>query len=165
MSELSTDPRLAGRCACGAVTYTACEAPLFVQACHCRDCQRTTGSGFVVHIVLSRAALVVLGETRVGSGPTGSGAGCELNACAACGVILWTRYLYHEAPVVALRAGTLLDPGAVVPQAHIFVRNKLPWLELEPDMPTFEAGASREQMWPAASLARYAALAHAAQQI
>ena len=41
---------LSGKCACGAVTYQLSDSPLFPQACHCLDCQRTTGSAFVIHV-------------------------------------------------------------------------------------------------------------------
>lgn len=147
-----------GHCGCGAVTYEITGAPLFTQACHCTDCQRTTGSAFVVHTVIVEDDLKLQGETRMAVLPSGSGAGCELHACAQCAAYVWVRYRYHQVPVIAVRAGTLDDPAAFPPQAHIFVRSKQPWLSLDDGIPQFETACTREEAWPAESVARYDAL-------
>lgn len=149
---------MTGRCACGAVTYEVVNAPLFTQACHCRDCQRTTGSAFVVHAVMVEDDLKLEGKTRMVVVPSGSGAGCELHACAVCADYVWVRYLYHRVPVIALRTGTLDDPSLLPPQAHIFVRSKQPWLALTDGLPQFEEAFARDAVWPAESVARYEAL-------
>ncbi len=39
---------LEGGCSCGAIRYKLTNTPLIVHACHCRDCQRVTGSAFVI---------------------------------------------------------------------------------------------------------------------
>jgi hypothetical protein len=144
-----------GRCACGAVTYEVVGTPLFTHACHCRDCQRTTGSAFIVHSILVEDDLKLEGETRMVSLPTGSGAGSEIHACTTCADYIWVRYLYHQVPVVALRTGTLDDPSAYPPEAHIFVGSKQPWLTLGDGKPQFQEAFARENGWPAASVARY----------
>ena len=149
---------LSGKCACGNVTYEIRGAPLFTQACHCTDCQRTTGSAFVIHTVICEADLALRGETRMGHGPTGSGEGCELHACASCGVIVWVRYRYHKVPVIAVRAGTLDDPTAVTPKAHIFTSRKLPWMTIPPGVPSFDEGVDRAEVWSPESIRRYDAL-------
>ena len=43
------DLPLTGKCSCGQVSYELSEAPLFTHACHCVDCQCSTGSAFVIH--------------------------------------------------------------------------------------------------------------------
>src|SRR5712664_589684 len=45
---------LTGGCACEAIRYKLTASPLIVHACHCRDCQRVTGSAFVVNIWIER---------------------------------------------------------------------------------------------------------------
>ena len=37
-----------GGCACGAVRYRLTSEPMFVHCCHCLNCQRQTGSAFVI---------------------------------------------------------------------------------------------------------------------
>jgi hypothetical protein len=43
---------LNGRCACGAVRYRLVSEPMFVHCCHCQDCQRETGSAFVLNALI-----------------------------------------------------------------------------------------------------------------
>lgn len=128
---------------------------MFTHACHCTDCQRTTGSAFVIHSVLLGDDLQVEGETKAGMLPSGSGAGCEIHFCAACGTYIWCRYLYHKVDVIALRVGTLDDTSQVSPQAHIFTRSKQPWLKLPEDVPAFEEALNRDAVWTAESIERY----------
>ena len=45
---------LEGGCSCGAIRYKLTNSPLIVHACHCRDCQRVTGSGFVINIWIEK---------------------------------------------------------------------------------------------------------------
>ena len=57
---------LAGRCSCGAVKYRMTSVPMFVHCCHCRDCQRQTGSAFVLNALIEADRVELLaGETRV----------------------------------------------------------------------------------------------------
>lgn len=155
---MSKTKELSGKCACGQVHYVISGSPLITQACHCEDCQRTTGSAFVIHTIVCEEDFSVAGEMRMGIGPTGSGAGCELHSCAQCGVLVWVRYRYHQVPVIAVRAGTLNDPSSVTPKAHIFLKNRLPWMLIPPETPCFEGGVTREEIWSRDSLERYNAL-------
>ena len=41
-----------GGCSCGAVRYRLASAPLFTHCCHCRNCQRQTGSAFVLNLLI-----------------------------------------------------------------------------------------------------------------
>jgi hypothetical protein len=149
---------LTGGCACGQVRYQITNEPLFTHACHCSDCQRSTGSAFVIHSICARDDLKISGETRAANLPTDSGAGCELHFCTTCGTYIWGRYHYNPAPVIAVRCGTLDDPGQVSPRAHIFTRSKQPWLSLPDDVPATDGALDRETVWPAESVQRYKSL-------
>ena len=151
--------QLTGRYACGRVNYKIKDDPLFTHACHCKDCQRTTGSAFVVHLILTDRDFEIEGDTRSATVPSGSGAGCDLHYCAECGTYVWCRYLYHQVPVLAVRGGTLDDTNAVRPQAHIFTRSMQSWFRLPEGVPSFKSGIDRNEAWPADSLKKYNALA------
>ena len=63
---------LEGRCACGNIRYRLTAAPMIVHACHCRDCQRLSGSAFAINLWIERR--FVEGQRR-GAGPLCRAAG------------------------------------------------------------------------------------------
>ncbi len=147
---------LEGGCACGAVRYGLTDAPMFVNCCHCRSCQRETGSAFVINALIERSRLGVTGETDAVATPSDSGTPQIIHRCRVCQLSLWSHYGGRIA-VAFVRAGTLDHPDAVRPSAHIFTRSKLPWVVLPTDAPAFEIFYDYETQWPAASRARRAA--------
>ncbi len=54
---------LTGGCLCGAVRYECAAEPLFIGNCHCRDCQRSTGSAYVPALAVPARALKITGVT------------------------------------------------------------------------------------------------------
>ncbi len=146
---------LEGRCACGAITYQLTGQPLIVNACHCRDCQRLTGSAFAVNLWMERKAVEAHGpEPKTFRLAGGSGRPHDVFYCGECGTYLWSRY--HGAPgdFVFVRAGTLDNPGAVKPDVHIFTRTKVPWLELPEGVPSFKEFYRLAEVWSDEALAR-----------
>lgn len=145
---------LAGGCACGAVRYRVTSSPMFVHCCHCTDCQRQAGSGFVINALIEAAHVDVLsGEIAPTAMPTDSGRPHDLHRCTACGTTLWSDY-GRRGVLVFLRATTLDKRAALTPDVHIFTRSKLPWVALPPETPAFEVYYDMAQLWPAESLAR-----------
>jgi hypothetical protein len=143
-----------GGCACGAIRYKLRERPLIVHACHCRDCQRITGSAFVINLWIERK-FVEANETPKSFRLTaGTGKPHDVFFCEKCGTYLWS--VYHAAPGDALfvRAGTLDKPHEVKPDVHIFTRSKLPWLQLPQDVRAFETFYKIDEVWPAESKER-----------
>ena len=154
MSELT------GGCACGAVRYRLRSAPMFVNCCHCQDCQRQVGSAFVINAIIELDRIEVTGELKAVRMPTDSGRVHDIYRCAACDTALWSDY--GGRPFRFVRATTLDDRGALKPDAHIFTRSKLPWVQLPKDQPAFEIFYDLETQWSSEALARRkAALASA----
>jgi len=150
--------QLEGGCACGAVRYRMTSAPMFVHCCHCRDCQRQTGSAFVLNALIEAArAPLLAGEPRRFEMPTDSGRPHGIYRCPACGTAIWSEYGGVES-VRFVRVGTLDDPRALAPDVHIYTRSKQPWLTLPEGVPAFEAYYDAKTLWPAASLERRRAL-------
>ena len=144
-----------GGCACGAVRYALTNGPLIVHACHCRDCQRLTGSAFVINLWIERKFVESRGEDpRSFILKGGSGRPHEVCFCASCGTYVWSRYDPAPGDALFVRAGTLDRPEAVRPDVHIFTRSKLPWLQLPEGVPAFESFYSIDEVWPSASRER-----------
>ena len=149
---------LEGGCDCGAVRYRLMSAPMFVHCCHCRDCQRQTGSAFAINALIETArASVLSGETEASAMGTDSGKPHHIHRCAKCGTALWSVYGGAE-QLRFMRVGTLDNAAALEPDVHIYVRSKLPWVRLPEGKPAFEAYYQASKVWPAESLARRSAL-------
>lgn len=144
---------LAGSCSCGAVTYRLTSAPMFVHCCHCKDCQRQTGSAFVINALIEAARVESSGETVAVAMPTDSGRPHIVHRCPKCQTALWSNYGGRE-EIRFVRVGTLDEPAALPPDVHIYTRSKLPWVTLPAGAAAFEAYYDSKTLWPAESLAR-----------
>jgi hypothetical protein len=146
--------RLEGGCACTAVRYAVTAPPLIVHACHCRDCQRLTGSAFVVNLWIENQFVDSLGAAPRGfTLPSGSGKTHEVCFCDRCATYVWSRYAVAPA-CLFVRAGTLDTPDAFSPDVHIFTRSKVPWLELPAGVRAFDTTYRIDDVWTAASRER-----------
>ena len=150
---------LDGGCTCGGVRYRMTSRPLFVHCCHCRWCQRESGSSFALNAMIEaeRVALLV-GEPQVVDTPSLSGKGQKISRCPRCRVALWSNYAGAGDAIRFVRVGTLDDPDRLPPDIHIFTSSKQPWVVLPPGTPAVAEYYDREQLWPAESLARRRAL-------
>ena len=147
-----------GGCACGAVRYRMTSPPMFVHCCHCHDCQRQTGSAFVINALIETDRVNLLaGRTEAVGVPTDSGRPHDIHRCPACRTALWSHYGGRPA-LSFVRVGTLDDPAALPPDIHIYTRSKLPWVTLPAGVPAVEEYYDSQKLWPAASLERRRAI-------
>jgi hypothetical protein len=145
---------LEGGCSCGAVRYRLTSAPMFVHCCHCLNCQRHTGSAFVINLLIEAARVELTRGDPTGTGmPLNGGSPNRIFRCPECRVAVWSEY-GGRAQVRFVRGGTLDDPSAVAPDVHIYTRSKLPWVTLPGSVPAFEAYYDPKELWPAPSLER-----------
>lgn len=148
-----------GRCTCGHVRYHFEGDPLFVHCCHCTWCQRETGTAFALNALIEADRVEVLeGEVENVDVPSASGKGQRISRCPTCRVALWSNYGGSGDLVRFIRVGTLIEPGRLPPDVHIFTSTKLPWVELGDDVPVFEEYYRASELWPAASLERRAVI-------
>ncbi|HZT17778.1 MAG TPA: GFA family protein [Dongiaceae bacterium] len=147
-----------GGCACGAVRYRMTSSPMFVHCCHCLDCQRQTGSAFVLNAMIEADRIQLLSRTpEPVSVPTDSGRPHDIYRCPACRVAVWSDYGRRPA-LRFVRVGTLDNPAALRPDVHIYTRSKLPWIRLPEGVPAFEAFYDPQKVWPKESLERRRAI-------
>ena len=144
-----------GGCTCRAVRYRMVSRPLFVHCCHCRWCQRETGSSFALNAMIEADRVVLLtGEPEVVITPSNSGKGQKITRCPSCHVALWSSYAGSGDKFRFVRVGTLDAPDRLPPDVHIFTESKQPWVVLPEGTPAVEVFYKREEIWPAESLAR-----------
>lgn len=146
---------LCGGCACGALRFRLRGEPLVVHACHCRDCQRASGSACALNLWIESERLLCEGPApRSRVLPAGSGKPQELFFCGGCGTTLWSRYHAVPGHTLFVRGGVLDAPALVTPDIHIFTRTRLPWLALPAGALSFEAMYEPRRVWPAERYAR-----------
>ena len=147
-----------GNCACGAVRFRLTSRPMFVHCCHCRDCQRQTGSAFVLNALIETDRVeLIAGQPHPVTVPTDSGQAHDIYRCPKCEVAVWSDY-GRRPKLRFVRVGTLENPAALPPDIHIYIRSKLPWITLPEGVPAFEAYYDSSKVWPAESLARRRAI-------
>jgi hypothetical protein len=151
-----SEPREGG-CSCGAVRYRLGSEPLIVHCCHCLNCQRQTGSAFVINLLIEGDRVELLaGAPQPVDVPRDDGSTQRVYRCPGCQVAVFSEYGWPELKFV--RAGTLDEPSAVKPDVHIFTRSKVPWVALPDDVPAFDVYYDSRKVWPAASLERLDAI-------
>ena len=132
--------KLDGRCLCGAVTYSSDAEPAFVAICHCKDCQRQSGTAFSVVVGVPDAELDVSGElanhSTVGED---HGHETERRFCPSCGSPILSRSA-GMAGMAILKAGTLDDTSWLEPQIEVWGRSAQPWVAEAEGRPRVERG-------------------------
>jgi hypothetical protein len=150
---------LPGRCTCGAVRYRMTSAPLVVHCCHCRWCQRETGSSFALNAVIEvDRVLLEAGTPEVVLTPSNSGKGQRISRCPTCRIAVWSNYAGSGEALRFVRVGTLEDPDRLPPDIHIFTSSKQPWVLLPPGATAVPEYYSKKQYWSEESLARFQVL-------
>jgi hypothetical protein len=123
----------AGGCLCGAVRYTVNVPIAKLRACHCRNCQKSSGgAGTVNAVVPSESFRITKGATRrYDDSATQSGRTLSRHFCADCGSPLYSRR-NPDIGIVVVRAGSLDDSSAMKITANIWTASARPWAHIDP---------------------------------
>ncbi|BAU46795.1 aldehyde-activating protein [Sulfurifustis variabilis] len=148
-----------GGCTCRFVRYRMTRRPLFVHCCHCRWCQRETGSAFVLNALVEADCVQVLsGEVEVIDTPSYSGKGQKISRCPRCRIAVWSNYAGAAEAIRFVRVGTLDKPDRFPPDIHIYTSSKQPWVVIPPGVPAVAEYYRASERWPKESLERRARL-------
>ena len=148
-----------GGCTCRAVRYRLIEQPMFIHCCHCRWCQRETGAAFALNALIEAHCVeLVSGTVQITDTPSNSGKGQRISRCPTCHIAVWSNYGGGGDAIRFVRVGTLDEPDRWPPDVHIFTQSKQPWVILPAGVAAFAEYYKSADLWPAASLARRAAV-------
>jgi len=149
------DTEFEGGCSCRRLRYRMIGSPMFVHCCHCRWCQRETGSAFALNAMIESDRVVLLaGEPEIVDTPSNSGKGQRIARCPRCKVAVWSNYGGAGGAVRFVRVGSLDDPDRFAPDIHIFTSSKQPWVVLSPDIPAVPEYYRAREYWSEESMAR-----------
>jgi hypothetical protein len=127
-----------GGCLCGRVRYRASGAGTNRCFCHCTSCRRAVGAPMVPWVTFASGSFaVVQGQlAQYRSSP-----GVSRGFCAACGTSI-TYSRDDRSDEIDVTVSTLDDPASMVPEAHIWVEDKLPWVVIADGRAQFARSAS-----------------------
>jgi hypothetical protein len=125
-----------GGCVCGAIRYEVTAEPIMMFNCHCRDCQRTTGSAFSpVVYVPAKTFKITKGTPRYYSTTSEMVGHNKRGFCAECGSRLFGGGTDEGQGILA---SSLDDPTLFHPQMDIFTSDGQPWDQMDPKLPKFD---------------------------
>ena len=123
-----------GGCLCGTVRYEAIQSNMLTVICHCRMCQRWTGSAMWGSVTFDRKAVSFIeGVPKIYS----SSSVLERGFCQNCGSSLFARYLSGGAfdTVIFIGLGSLDDPEICKPDIHYGVESEISWIHQDDSIP------------------------------
>ena len=148
-----------GGCTCRRVRYRMTSRPMFVHCCHCRWCQRETGTAFALNAMIEADRVELLsGEVELVDTPSASGKGQKIWRCPTCHIAIWSNYAGAGDGIRFMRVGTLDEPDRLPPDIHIFTMSKQQWVILPEGVPAVREYYRPKEMWPKASQDRFAAV-------
>ena len=120
---MSTSQTRDGGCICGQVRYRVTSEPMIVHCCHCRGCQKNSGSAFALNALFEADRVeLISGEVELITVPTPSGTGQDITRCTKCKTAVWSNYNMGgiRERIRFIRVGTLDDPDQLPPDVHIY---------------------------------------------
>ncbi len=119
-----------GGCLCGRIRFVCTGKPTDSLVCHCRMCQRASGSSFAgIMFVPSSELEIVAGTTRT----YGSSTAGKRHFCPDCGASLFFEHMGSSSHGILV--GALDDPDVFEPTMHICLSAKQSWLEISDGLP------------------------------
>lgn len=119
-----------GGCNCGNIRYKIEGKPVIVAQCHCKNCQRQSGSAFSVNLMVKADGVTTTGDlTTYEDRDTHSGNPVYRRFCGTCGSPIFSELAQGNGMVI-VKAGTLDDPTTLTPAVSVWTSTKWPWVEL-----------------------------------
>ena len=127
-----------GRCQCGDISYSFQRDKIISSHhCHCKDCQRATGSGKATIIFIAKKHVNLIGEPKYYESKGTSGSHVRRGFCLNCGsgVLSYTKELPH---ILFIKAGTLDDSSWVKVDSNFFTKSANDWNKPDESIKSFE---------------------------
>lgn len=123
-----------GSCLCGNAKFEVQGKVDGFYLCHCRHCQKDTGSAHAANLFSKSARLKWLSGADSVTTFTLSGTCHKISFCKFCGSSMPG---IHQDGLLVIPAGCLDTPVTLRPNAHIFTSSKAGWDKDLDDVPEF----------------------------
>ena len=127
-----------GGCLCGAVRFVVKNEPARASVCHCRSCQKRTGSAFGIGAYFNEADVEVRGSLKTYEFRSDeSGRWLRMQFCPNCGSsVTWT--IEALPGLRAIAGGSFDDPDWLNIRRHGWTRSKHKWVVCPAGAEVFE---------------------------
>ncbi len=134
---MSKQPFATGRCLCGAVSFTIHSEPVGMGQCHCKDCQRASGTGHMSLARFNRDDVTIVGTTASYASTAESGNINTRHFCPACGSRVYGENSARPG-LVNVTVGCMDDNSWFSPQMVVYAKDRPAWDTTSKDVPNFE---------------------------
>lgn len=134
---MTDKPFAAGQCVCGDVTFTINAEPARMAQCHCKSCQRSSGTGHMSLAFFPEDALEIKGSFSEFADTAESGNINTRGFCGQCGSRLFGRNSGRPG-VIAVAVGAVDDNSWFEPGAIVYDKDKPHWDQMDPTLPKFD---------------------------
>jgi len=139
------DKPYTGACACRTIQYECTADPVFSWKCHCRDCQRASGSMLCPVMYVPKTALAITGQAKFYEVKAESGNAVRRGFCVNCGCpVFIDAELVPE--LMGIWAASLDDPSLFIPQVEVWTNSAQKWTCLEPELDKYSHAPTTEEM-------------------
>ena len=132
-----TNVQVTGRCLCGAVTYLISGEPLGMGQCHCKDCQRASGTGHMSLVRFKKDDVVIKGQTASYGSKADSGNINTRHFCPTCGGRIYGENSARP-EVINVSVGCMDDNSWFSPRVVVYVKDRAEWDQTSTSIPNFE---------------------------
>ncbi|NIL95133.1 MAG: GFA family protein [Woeseiaceae bacterium] len=129
---------LVGGCFCGDVRFAVEGPELYACFCHCESCRKSAGGAFVPWAIFPKDGFRLTSGTLTEHHST---PGVTRGHCSRCGTSLTYEH-ERRAGQIDITLTSFDDPAAINPREHVWVEDKLPWIEIGDDLPQLERTTS-----------------------
>jgi len=126
-----------GHCLCGAVSFTIGSPPLGMGQCHCRDCQKASGTGHMSLARFKRDDVKIMGTTASYASTAESGNINTRHFCSVCGSRVYGENSARPG-LVNIAVGCIDDHSWFSPQVVVYAKDRPNWDVTSKDIPNFE---------------------------
>ena len=131
---------ITGQCLCGQVSYTVDADRLLTAVCHCKNCQRQSGSAYSILSIAPRDKLSVEGLLKTYQDTADSGAKLDRQFCPECGSAMFSVHPATPETII-IKAGTFDDTSWLKPVAHVWCSSAQSWVKIDDNVTQFPENA------------------------
>ena len=134
---MSATPYATGRCLCGAVSFALNAEPMRMAQCHCKDCQRASGTGHMSLAFFKSSDVEIKGTTASYAVTADSGNINTRHFCPKCGSRIFGENSARPG-IVGIAVGSVDNNDWFKTQAVVYTKDRAGWDFTPSDVPNFE---------------------------